>query len=291
MAGEPAGGAIVPRPAQAVEAAGGGFDGVVGAPIDYQVAQYLREDGWNIIPQAARDWAGQHAGAPIHDPVTGATQPYWFSDITPGEGPGPGATPAEFELFMFGRRGLAVVRGATDAFVASPGGSRWRQSRWDLPIDPAGIRNDHRRGAAPNTGSPDGPAGGAGSDAAVLEVLPANLVSDFGNLPLETQRFLVQPFVSTAKRPQQAVLHGETRVRAGRLVESLWTYLFNARWLSFAFLQREVVVRTPYRSAEEIWGGSPESQEITRTPWNLAAWVAPVVRDQSGPDAREIERT
>lgn len=45
----------------------------------------------------------------------------------------------------------------------------------------------------------------------------------------------------------------------------MWTYLFNARWLSFAFLQRSVAITTQYESNEETWSASRETQELTRT--------------------------
>lgn len=147
-------GAVERRAPGQMEAPAGrpGFDGVVGSPIEYAAAEFLGEDGWSLTPQSARDWAATTAGAPIKDPVTGANQPYWYCNISPDERSGPAGLKAEFDLFMFGRRGLAVCRGTTESFVASPGGTRWRQTRFDLPVDPARIRNDHRRGALSNTG-------------------------------------------------------------------------------------------------------------------------------------------
>lgn len=258
-----------------------GFDGVVGSPIDYATAEYLGEDGWSLTPQSARDWAASAAGAPITDPVTGATQPYWYCNITPDERSGPAGTKAEFDLFMFGRRGLAVCKGTTDSFVDSPAGSRWRQRRFDLPIDPARIRNDHRRGAQPNTGETLAASGGENTGAGSSPgggLLPETLLANFGNLPTVTQRFLVEPFAIAGKRPQQSVLRAMTETRGGFLVETIWTYFFNASWLSFAFLQRSVAITAQYDNNEELWTGSRESQQLTGTPWNLAAWVAPVMK-------------
>lgn len=277
MGNDSGAGAVERRAPGQMEAPAGrpGFDGVVGSPIEYAAAEFLGEDGWSLTPQSARDWAATTAGAPIKDPVTGANQPYWYCNISPDERSGPAGLKAEFDLFMFGRRGLAVCRGTTESFVASPGGTRWRQTRFDLPVDPARIRNDHRRGALSNTGvNSTAPSAKSASPAGGL--LPDHLLSKFGNLPTDTQRFLVEPFVLTGKRPQQSVLRAMTEVRGGFLIETMWTYLFNARWLSFAFLQRSVAITTQYESNEETWSASRETQELTRTPWNLAAWVAPV---------------
>lgn len=256
-----------------------GFDGVVGSPITYTPAPYLGEAGWGIVPQSARDWAINAAGAPISDPVTGAHQVYWYCDITPDERPSPAGTKAEFDMFLFGRRGLAVCRGTTDSFVASPAGSRWRQTRFDLPIDSTRIRNDHRRAALANTAetmtAPDSEGTAAGPGGGLL---PEGLLSNFGNLPVVTQKFLVEPFAISNKRPQQAVLHAMNETRGGRLVESVWTYLFNARWLSFAFLQRSVAVTTQHETNEEPGSASRDARQLTRAPWDLAAWVAPVMK-------------
>lgn len=103
--------------------------------------------------------------------------------------------------------------------------------------------------------------------------------SDFGNLPLATQRFLVEPFVQSGKRPQRAELYGRTRVEGRRLVETLWTYFFNARRLSFAFLQRSVAVRGGHARDQDLWSASPEASALTGAPWDLAAFTAPVVKD------------
>lgn len=282
------GGEIVWRgPGDVVAAGDTGFAGVVGEPIDYVPAEYLCEHGWKLLPQSARDWATQAAGDGITDPVTRVRQPYWYSNISPSPSGGPGPAGATFDLFMFGRRGLAVVAGATDQFVASPAGSRWRQTRWDVPVDGARVRHDHRHGAPPNTGGRGAGADTGPADDAAIELLPEGLRSDFGNLPLATQRFLVEPFVQSAKRPQQAELYARTRVEGGRLVETLWTYLFNARRLSFAFLERAVVVRSGHLGDQELWSSSPEAAELTRTPWDLAAFTAPVVK--AAPTA-ELER-
>jgi hypothetical protein len=249
---------------------------VVGTPIEYRTARYLQEGGWSIIPEAARGWAAQHAGGPIVDPVTGARQPYWFCDIQPEDRPGPGGVRAGFELMMFGRRGLAVVRGDTDAFIGSPAGSRWRQTRWALQVDASRIRHDHHRGAPPNLSGDHAAGGGRPASSEAADLLPANILGDFGNLPLTTQRFMVGPFISSGRRPQQAVVHGMTEVRGGRLVENIWSYLFNARWVAFCFLQRSVVVRNSHLSDEELWSSSSESSALARLPWNVAAWVGPV---------------
>lgn len=283
-----AGGEIIWKgPGDVVASGAPGFAGVVGAPIDYVPAAYLCEHGWKLLPQSARDWASAAAGDGITDPVTRVRQPYWYCNISPDEPGGPGPVGAEFDLVMFGRRGLAVVAGATDHFVASPSGSRWRQTRWDVPVDGTAVRHDHRQGAPPHTGT-DGPAGDGGpADEVAIELLPEGLRSDFGNLPLATQRFLVEPFVASAKRPQQAVLHARTRVHGGRLEETLWTYLFNARRLSFAFLQRAVAVRGT--SDEHVLSGaSAESTRLARTPWDVAAFTAPVVKPTG--TATELER-
>lgn len=256
-----------------------GAEALQGAPIDYVPGQYLREDGWNLVPQGARDWAAGAAGAPITDPVTGVREAYWFSDLSAEPGP-PGQAPGSFELFMFGRRGLAVCHGTTDRFVASPGGSAWRQERWQLPVDPQRIRNDHRRGATANTGaSGRSDPSGTGAPPAIAQVIPEGLRADFGNLPVATQQFLVRPFVAERKRPQQVVLRAINRVGDGVMSESIWTYLFNASWVSFAFLQRRVPIRNVHLDLDALWDGSPEALDLAVRPWDVATWVSPVLRD------------
>ena len=293
--------ALVRRGRGTPEATAGGrreFEGVRGSPLTYESAQFLMAHALPLVPQSTRDWVADRAGAPVRCPVHGHSAPYLFCSVEAtterggGAGLAAGAQAADYELFSFGRGGLAVAEGTTEHFVATPGGSRWRSGRWDLPVDPTSVRNGHGRGLAAGTlGSlaplaDDGPAalprtGTAGTGPTVAEILPDDIVADFGNLPLDTQRFLVDPFARSRRRPQAVAVRGITEATEAALTEALWVYLFNASSLAFAYLHRQVRWTGPPPSGgPESWMRGADADRLRAAPWDVAAWTAAVaVRD------------
>jgi hypothetical protein len=226
-----------------------------------------------------RGWAEDRAGTQIRDPHTGVPTVYWYCRVHPGRtgGPRAAAVPATYDLVMFGKRGLVVSSGTTESFQGSVGTTAWQHRRFDVPVDPAAIRHDHREApahtATPSTGGPAGGPGGPARGGSPL--LPTRIVATFGNLPDPTQRFLLEPFTVRGKRPAEVDVH-PTTLEVGRAYrESYWCYLFDASWMGFAHAQRSVPL-TSGRTGSALWNGSPEAEALRRAPWTVAAWVAPV---------------
>jgi hypothetical protein len=62
--------------------------------------------------------------------------------------------------------------------------------------------------------------------------------------------------------------------------ERHWAYLFNARWMGFAFTERRAPAGRG-RRAERM-----ADKALREVPWRVCAWVAPVLRDGGrGPGA------
>lgn len=251
-----------------------------GEPVDYVSAPFTFEESWGMLPPKMREWAEDRAGAQIRDPHTGASTVYWYCRVQPGRTGGPGvvAVPATYELVMFGKRGLVVSSGTTESLQGEAGTTAWRHRRFDVPVDPAGIRHDHREAPAetptPSTCGPAADLGGPVRSGSPF-LLPTRMVATFGNLPALTQRFLLEPFTVRRKRPVEADVH-PTTLEVGRTYrEVYWCYLFDASWMAFAHAQRAVPL-TSGRTGPALWNGSPEADAMRRTPWTVAAWVAPV---------------
>lgn len=249
---------------------------IAGEAVEYVPMAFSQEDSWARLSPSMQQWCEERAGAPVNDPHTGTPTVYWYCRVDPETraGPGGGGTTATYELVLFGRRGLVVSGGSTERFVDAPGGTAWRHNRFDLPIDPSGVRSDHRCEPA-DAGPGAGPAT-AGPPSSGTQLLPDRDAPTFGNLPVATQRFLLEPFLA-GPLPVTARVHCSTLTTGGEYAETYWTYLFNARWVAFAHSRRAV----PYRSGltgSALWNGSPEQAGLARAPWAVAAWVAPLQR-------------
>lgn len=259
------------------------FEPVTGSPFEYEPAPYLREEGWPLLPQAEREWTTTRAGAPITCPVTRAHQQYWFSNIEPR------AVGATYELFTFGKAGLAVCEGETSSFTPSPAANRWRTRRWWLPIEQSAVRSAHiTTTSAEDRQLQHGPEAGTGRSG--FDLLGEEAVADFGNLPAPTQTFLVEPFVASGRRPQQVAVRGVVEPHAdGSSTERLWVYLFNARAVSFAYLQRRWPVTSQPLPAPHPGDGAAAGLG----PWQVAAWTAPAAPERSSiqpPTTKAIEQ-
>lgn len=270
------------------------FSGIPGERTTYQERRYTMDESWGLLSPETRAWTIASAGEPLTDPFTGVERRHWYCDITlnGGSGPSGGPVAATALVVVFGRRGLAIAQGSCADFTPQPGCSRWRTARFDLPLDPSGVRHDHHPAAAPNLSMPqgrrsevDGRTGAAPSAASLLD---PQLAARFGNLPLATQRFLLHPFLSSGTRPQApSDLQPTTELKAGSYTETYFCYLINARWVTFSVATRAV----PYRSGlsgEALWNRSPEASAIARAPWQTQAWIAPKWR--TAPPARELAR-
>jgi hypothetical protein len=250
--------------------------GFAGRPVRYSGKSFSSERAWRRLSGMTRDWAERCAGEPIKDPHTHAPTVYWYCRIDPRGSDGPSQpVGATYDLVMFGKRGLAVSEGTTEHLVDEPDATRWRHRRFDVPIDPSQVRHDHRSAAPPNLDHPDGTAA-SGPPASVTSeaLLPPSVAGDFGNLPLATQRFLLEPFLTSGKRPSEALVHALLERKFGELRETYWTYLFNARWAGFAYTTRSVPTATTTGPLQE----TPERPQLQRTPWAVSVWVAPVMR-------------
>jgi len=267
---------------------------VDGQPVDYVPVEYDVDQSWSFVPDKTRQWATVRAGEPINDPVTKARHQYRWCAVATVGGAG---TPAEYDLTLFGKRGLVVARGATDHFVPEPGRTKWRTVRWDVPLDPTGIRHDHHAaapGAAPGvpvTPAPEpvppppaaaasgdgfgeavgGGGGGGGNGSQPADLVTAllgdgTLAGYFGNLPAPTQRFLLQPFVRSNTDPQDVGVNPHHTVLPHEEVEEFWAHLFNKRWVAFCYARRTAPRR-----------GRQASADLGAAPWAVAAWVAPAI--------------
>jgi hypothetical protein len=249
---------------------------VDGRPVEYVPVEYDIDQSWAFVPEATRQWATVRAGEPINDPVTKSRRQYRWCTVATMSGAG---GPAEYDLTVFGKRGLVVARGVSDEFVAEPGRTRWRTVRWEVPLDPTGIRHDHHSsamGQAPGAPTPapssDGASGdGFGDEPDADDVVTAllgdgTLAGYFGNLPTATQRFLLQPFVRSDSDPQDVGVNPHHTVEQHEETEEFWAHLFNKRWVAFCYARRTAPRR-----------GRKASAQLDKAPWAVAAWVAPAL--------------
>lgn len=253
--------------------------GYEGQPVAYVDTPFVGDEAWRRLSPDFRRWAEDHAGAPIVDPHTKAPTVYRTCRVDPelrGRSRG-AAVRASYNLMMFGHRALVVSSGTTENLIDPPGTTRWRHRRFDVPVDPSGVRHDHRRDAAPNL------ARGAAAKAksvvaadAAGALLPADVANTFGNLPLPTQEFLLEPFVTGGRRPLEACVHAEIEWERSELRETYWVYLFNARSMSVACAWRTVTIRNVTRMARLV-SRSREFGALQKRSWKVAAWTAPVL--------------
>ncbi|HEX8581295.1 MAG TPA: hypothetical protein VF640_03155, partial [Acidimicrobiales bacterium] len=226
-----------------------------------------------LLSEGMRSWAEQVAGPPVLDPLTGARTVYWYCRVTPSTGgPAGAAVPATYRLVLFAKLGMAVARGTTEAFVPQPAATAWRTSRWALPIDASGVRSDHRTAERPHreavaaVGPPREP-----------DLLPAEAREGFGNLPLPTQQFLLEPFTRSGSLPSEGRVDASVDVLEDRVAETYWCHLFNRRWLAFTFARRSVPYVSRHLEGADLWNRSREASELQLARWDVAAWTAPVV--------------
>lgn len=237
---------------------------VDGRPIDYTDREFTVDEAWELLPAATSAWATQHAGAAIHDPVTKQDKQYCWCDVVRTGGSFDGATSAEYTLIMFGTRGLVVARGTTDRFTLD--GRRknqWRTSRWDIPIDPAQIRHDHRTAARPHKPRP-GPTTDADRSGDIASDLLGDEAAMFGHLPDTTQEFLLHAFLGSGTEPQNVGVMAIRTTESRRETDEVWTYLFNRRQVAFSYARRSARKFVPRHDVDEA-------------PWDVAAWAAPAL--------------
>lgn len=307
---EPVGGAPTPRGGGEVAPGSGdgpGADGGGGArrpprfagePVDYGDRQYSPGDAWQLLSPSMRAWAEEHAGDPIRDPHTGVPTVYWNCHVRLGaSGPRGAATTATYGLVMFGKRGLVASTGSTDHFVDSPGATRWRHRRFAVPVDPGRVRHDHRREAGPAATGPRD-TGGAGdtrgtggpAPAGGGAFLPPDVARMYGHLPPATQTFQCEPFIARNSRPAESNVVGAIEDDGAERRESFWAYMFDARWVTFAFARRAVAVPTNHRrgrglrarGARSAAGAGPGPSGLDAAEWRVAAWAAPILRPGDG---------
>ena len=255
-----------------------------GADVEYASLDFTPEEAWQLLSGGMREWAERHAGDQIIDPHARAKTIYWYCMVSRGQASGPdgASVAATYDLVMFGKRGLVVSDGSTDDFVDHPGATRWRNRRIALAVDPAGIRHDHHREAPANVGV--GAGVGASGDALAAVLSPDLIDSDepigLGHLPHATQRFLFEPFTGQRSRATNSWVYAHRQWSGSEVRERLWAYLFNARWMGFAFTERWAPARRG-RRAQRV-----ADKALRTVPWRVCAWVAPVLRDGGrGPGA------
>jgi len=254
-----------------------------GKPIDYESRPYTFEQSWQLLSPELRTWALECAGPPITDPHTGAVTDYWYCDVRPNSGAGQGVetSGARYELMRFGGRGLVVSSGTTDRLGGSDGPTAWDDAdrSLDLPIDRTSLRDDHRRDAVPNTSGGSRLRGKLLGQAhtPVEGILPTHIADMFGNLPVETQRFLLTPFAAHRGRPLQAGLYATTGVAGSAYRETYWLHLFDLDRLAFSMAWHEVPLRSGL-TGPALWNDSPESRALQQAPWTVAAWTATLAR-------------
>lgn len=250
-----------------------------GQPVEYHPSLFSFEESWQLLSPSMQQWVQTRAGPAIRDPHTGVPTVYAYCRVLlDDQVPLDGATSAAYELLVFGKRGLVVSDGTTPHLVPQPGATRWRHHRFDLPIDPTAVRNDHRQGAPANTASDRpgwaGPAGGMLDLSVGSGLLPPAVAEVFGNLPLPTQRFLLEPFIRSRRETVQVRVYPAIIERGAECREVYWVGLFNAGWVGFACAERSVVQRAG--RAPESWQDSDVTEALRQAPWTVAAWVAPV---------------
>lgn len=251
--------------------------GLLGEPITYQPRHFNMAQSWSRLKPSMQQWAQGVAGDIIRDPHTGIEQRYWACDVRrPSIEPGPSLLPvsASYKLWVFGKGGLAVAYGTSDRLVDAPGATPWKSQGWALSVDGSRVRSAHTSSGRPNTK----PATTTQTDSTtrLAEFIPTNIAPWFGNLPVETQRFLVEPFQRHGREPQKADLDALIDIDGIRCNEMYSCYLFNGKFVSFVHATRSV----PYVTGAvgtALWNASSESERLQRTPWSGAAWTAPVV--------------
>lgn len=244
---------------------------VHGRPIEYSEPEIPLELAWQLIPPATRGWAETKAGDLIKDPVTRKPRRYQWCYVGRQAEDFDGG---EYAIACFGKRGLAVARGTADELITKPGKTRWRTARWDIPLDPGHIR--HRHGTKLPGGHHeadrqpadhgDTAGSGFGEDPhnPVDDLLDPWVADQFGNLPIETQEFLLEPFARSGSSPQEADVHAQTTLVGRHETEELWVHLFNRRFLAFAYARRSA----PTQRKGSLLGSAP---------WSVAAWTAPAL--------------
>lgn len=277
-------GGEVERPGAAGGSGGPGGDGpprFTGGTIEYGDWQYSPTEAWQFLSRSTREWAEEQAGDPIRDPHTGVPTVYWNCWVRPGpRGPRGGALTATYALVLFGKRGLAAGSGSTEQFVESPGATRWRNRRFAVPVDPAGVRHDHRTEAAPapptETAAPSAapPVRPPSGDA---DLLPAHVARMYGHLPASTQAFQCEPFARRGARPAEADVFATIQDDGRERRETYWAYMFDTRWVTFAHARR-AVPSDRARSRRRGRGKPPRADGFDLAEWQVAAWAAPVLR-------------
>lgn len=252
-----------------------------GQAVSYVPSRFTFEESWQLLSAGTREWAEQRAGAAVVDPHSSVPTVYWYCRVLPGRSDGPqaAAVPATYDLMMFGKRGLVVSGGTTQSFD-STGGTKWRNRRFDVPVDPSAVRHDHREAPADVSSAGATASGDQTTVGSSTPLLPTRVAEMLGNLPPATQRFLLEPFTVRGKRPVEAQVH-PTTTEVGHLYrETYWCYLFDASWVSFAHAERSVP-RTSGRTGADLWNDSPEAVALQQASWTVAAWVAPVQKHRS----------
>lgn len=253
---------------------------VAGRRIEYESRDFDKNHSWALLSPSTLEWAQEVAGQEISDPHTGHSQFYWNCQIRRfGYATGPGIDPfaAAYDLWLFGRSGLAVASGTTRRLVEEPGETLWKNKRYPLKLDESRVRSDHLSHGTPNTQK----VGQERRGTAPIRVpqrsfVPTNISSYFGNLPERTQEFVLEPFKREDRPPQQGDLDASIDASNGRCTETLMCYLFSSRWVSFVVASRSVAYQGT--AGADLWSNSPERDELQSSLWQVAAWSLPVSR-------------
>lgn len=249
--------------------------GLTGEPAQYVPRTYTTEQSWQFLSAAQRQWALENAQPRVRDPRSGVETLYWDCRVEPlGHGGPPGvAVEASYELVMFGLGGLVVASGTTRHLVGATGATKWRHTRFALPADPAGLRQDHFRGVSTQN-QMDGMLAGVAIKGGT-QLLPAGFARTFGNLPLQTQHFMCAPFLSRRTPMTHCKVHATTNTLGYEYRETYWVYLFDKSRFAFAHAYRSVQLVSG-QAGPALWNGSPEAAALVNAEWDVAAWTSPV---------------
>lgn len=267
-----------PPPGSAIERSSAGsappaWDGALTAgPVTYSPRTLDDATAWALLPAGLRTWAEQVAGPTIRDWRSGREHHYRHCAIERDAAVGPSG--ATFELWLFGKGGLAVATGTTTV-LDHPMNPSWRGKKWARRVHAESVRSAHLTAAPHHTAAGDGTGGATLQAARTACFVPADVRPYFGNLPGAAQRHLLEPFELHDRVPDRAGIQATTAIIGDRYEERCSCYLFDAHWVSFAEASRSV----PYASGlagPELWHNSVESATIQHAPWQVVAWNGPV---------------
>lgn len=148
-----------------------------------------------------------------------------------------------------------------------------------MVADPPNVMPSGPDPGTPAPGLGPGQPRASSATSSLTSLLDATVAKTFGNLPVDTQRFLLHPFVQGQTKPQsKGQLVEATTEGVGRdYVETILCFLFSGSWLAVGEAVRSVPLVSGL-SGPALWHGSPEARQLAATPWRVAAWYAPVLK-------------